>query len=294
MKKTVEFFIWALKSEKRISFNTQKAYLQDLNCFLSFLNNMENFETILEDYFVYLKKFKFASSTISRRMITVIQFLNFCKKENLYNINLNDKPKIIVEKIYSIFLTTQDQEKLILSLNQDLGDNFHNSRLLFIIETLYSTGLRVSELLNLKMHDVDDIFNQKSLIIVGKGGAKRIVFFNEASINALKKYLRVKVSTGEYILNSGKTHLSRQRIFQMLKDLALKANVDPCVVFPHSFRHRLLTDLVKKGADLVSVQKIAGHKQISTTEKYTHVEDYLYDEIKKYHPLCKYRFKDCV
>jgi len=88
-----------------------------------------------------------------------------------------------------------------------------------------------------------------------------------------------------YLWPSRNKHISRQRVFQILKNLAKEAGVDIESVFPHSFRHRLLTDLVKKGADLISVQRIAGHKSIKTTEIYTHMEDYLYDKVKKYHIL---------
>jgi len=284
-----------------------------------------------------------------------------------------DKPKFRLNPLFSPFFELSDLEKMRGILDENSPSDL---RLRAIIEVLYSTGLRISELLALKKSDLSAIFGHQALVVRGKGGHERVVFFSEISLEFLKKYVdmffdSVAKSEGQTIKNGQnggfyenkplKKHktcqvdkensylffstfglktsnlknpqknfqqnrgenpvenpqknpqkisdeiseeksskilksaknvnknkpLTRQRVFQLLKNLAIRAELDPDTVFAHAFRHRLLTDLVLNGADLVSVQKIAGHQQIQTTARYTHVEDELFDHLSKFHPLSK-------
>lgn len=275
----INHFIWTLQCEKRISVNTLKSYTYDMRIFMRFLESEKYLLTdinLVEDFYFYLKERKKLLPTIIRKINLLISFLRFCKDEKGFNIDIPDRNNIRLDKIYRPFLENKDLDTLRSYL---VEDSKKHVRLRFIIEVLYSTGLRISELLNMKLNDLIDIYSKLSLIIKGKGNVYRSVFFTERAIEAIKEYV-VLFNPQIKLLK-----LTRQRVFQLLKELALEVGVDPSLMFPHTFRHRLLTNLLKNDMDLVSVQKIAGHKQISTTEKYTHVEEYLYDEILKYHPL---------
>lgn len=307
--KLSEFFVWSIKAQRRIAKNTENAYEQDLKLFLQFheqiytkdiLDSIQS--DLLEKFFQFLKDRSESDSTIARRMVTVGQFLEFCIEEKFVqfengSVQKFDKPKFKLNQNYSVFFEKDDFEKMRAVLDTTSENDL---RLRTIIEVLYSTGLRVSELLNLKKVDLPIIYKNQVLYVIGKGGYERAVFFNTISVEFLQKYettflkesaksfqnpfLFFSTSNGD---SAKKRALSRQRIFQLLKDLALRANLDADIVFAHAFRHRLLTDLVLNGADLISVQKIAGHQQINTTARYTHIEDHLYEHIAKFHPLNK-------
>lgn len=283
-EKFAEKFLWALKAERRISKNTQNAYKKDLEIFIKFFSHYkkEDKSNVLQDFF---EQHPQSSATMQRRLSTIKQFLQFCEDEGLLKVGFFETPKIQQSKHFPIVLVSEDLN----IMRQNLGYSPKDIRLKAIIEILYSTGMRISELLSLKMNETKEIFTKKSLIIKGKGSKERIVFFSDFAIAALKEYIGIQPIFGnsEYLWASKNKAITRQRINQMLKELAIKCEIDEERIFPHSFRHRLLTDLVKGGADLVSVQRIAGHKRISTTEKYTHMEDHLYDEISKHHPLNK-------
>lgn len=286
-KKFAEVFLWSLKGERRIAKNTQLAYKQDLDDFLNFIKSQNNVEQILQKFFEVLNEKQLKPATVQRKMIVINQFLEFCQEEKLIEININDKPKIKIDKNFSPFLETGDIDKIRKRLEQK--NTKEEIRLSAIVEVLYSTGLRISELLKIKYKDYKEIVETKSLIIQGKGQRERIVFFNKRALEGLEIYVKIREEFGksEFLWASRNKHLTRQRVFQLLKNLAQECAIDEKKMFPHSFRHRLLTDLVKGGADLISVQAIAGHKQINTTERYTHIEDYLYADLQKFHPLSK-------
>ncbi|WP_342261882.1 tyrosine-type recombinase/integrase [Alphaproteobacteria bacterium endosymbiont of Tiliacea citrago] len=277
----ISSFLWVLRVEKRISLNSYKSYFYDFKIFsdwiLFYKKDIFN-EDLVSEYFLYLKnERKNLEPSIDRKINLLISFFKFCNQEKGASFVIKDRKKERKNKIYRPFLEGGDLLKIRSFLS--CGNDF---RLAAIVEVLYSTGLRISELLKLRCVDLHEIKKNKSLQIVGKGGGKRVVFFSSSSILFLDQYVFNMNFKNEYLFN-----ITRQRVFQLLKNLGVALNIDLSTVFPHSFRHRLLTDLVKNGMNLVSVQKIAGHKQISTTEKYTHVEDFLYEEIYKFHPLVK-------
>lgn len=273
-------FVNELMALKRLSKNTYQAYIQDLEVFKLFMQS-NNSKNLLQDFYHFLAGQNIAQATMARRMNTVMQFMEYCNKNKLAKFDLANKPKIKVQKQYAAFMESEDLEKL----RNVLTDSKKDIRLAAIIEVLYSTGMRISELLNFRVEELRQVFEKKSLLIKGKGDYLRYIFFNDASIKALEIYIH-EYALAEFVFQGSKGKaLTRQRVFQMLKEVANRAEVDPDTIFPHSFRHRMLTDLVQGNADLVSVQKIAGHRQINTTAIYTHVEDSLYDDILKYHPV---------
>ncbi len=297
INKIKENFIWALQADKKISQHTQQAYLTDLNYFIIFLKN-ENIELkenspvqeeILEKFFLEIKK-KYENATLERKMIVVVQFLKFLYYEEFKKDIVLKKPKIILNNLHSAFFSEEE----FLKMKEYIKFEAKDLRLELITELLYSTGLRVSELLNLKINQVKEILNNKSLIVTGKGNKERYVFFNEDSLSALEKYLKKYSPDNFLFFNRNKTTqkpLSRQRIFQILKELAINCNIDTAKVYAHAFRHRMLTDLVKNGANLIAVQQIAGHENLSTTSKYVYTEDYLYKEIETFHPISIFKKK---
>lgn len=281
IESAVQRFLWAIIAQRRISENTQQAYMHDLKVFTEFYIVYPG-KNLLQDFYSFMKNTNTAAQTIARRLSSTMQFMKFCNQENLMKFDLDDKPKVKVSKTYAPFLETEDLEKMrsvLTSQKQDI-------RLRAIIEMLYSTGMRISELLGMKVSDLDSMRKDKYVLIKGKGGHERAVFFNEACIKAVEDYLLIEIP-GEFVFASRRNQLTRQRVFQLLKDLAMRAGVDASRVSAHAFRHRMLTDLVKGDVDLITVQKIAGHRQIGTTSRYTHVEDHLYEDIVAKHPLGK-------
>ncbi len=287
---TARLFLWSIIAQKRLSGNTQKAYEQDLKVFVDFYNKYTG-KTLLQDFYIFLKNQNISDSTIARRFSTVIQFMKYCCREkrtefNLDLFDLSNKPNIKLKQTYSTFLETDHLDKI----RSVLGRTKSDIRLRAIIEILYSTGLRISELLGLKGSDLTQIELHKRLLITGKGGNQRYVFFNDLSMQKLFEYVSMFNVEHDGFLFYGRSFnipITRQRVFQLLKSVADKAGVDRDVVFPHSFRHRMLTDLVNGNADLISVQKIAGHKKLNTTASYTHVDQRLHEDLAKYHPLSK-------
>jgi integrase/recombinase XerD len=280
-KEAVDHFFVYLKSEKRLSINTIDSYSNDLKDFSIFLSGKKVLdELILLEFVDFLKDKELNLKSIKRKISVTKNFLIFASKERESWAFKFKIPSFRDSKSAIKVLSSSDFEKIRETLL-----TYKNKRDVALVELLYSTGCRVSECISIKLPIFDFLKNSK-IEIEGKGGRKRFVFLSESAKQALLEYLNeLDVKTEGYLWPSRKKHISRQRVFQILKDLAKEAGVDVESVFPHSFRHRLLTDLVKKGADLISVQRIAGHKNIKTTEIYTHMEDYLYEKINKYHML---------
>jgi integrase/recombinase XerD len=274
-----DLFICIKKSECRLSKNTIEAYTSDLILFIEFFKKNQ-IDCILENFFIFLSE-KYAASSIRRKMTVASQFISFLKTEDVLVGNF-DLPKIKLPNQYSPFFSSEDFEKM----RSVFTDSPQDTRLRAFIEFLYSTGCRISEALSIKM-PINEALDSGVLEISGKGQKKRHVFFNDQCVFWLKKYIEIRSNFGSsnFLWTSRQSVLSRQRVFQMLKDLAIKSEVDASVVFPHAFRHRILTDLVKNGANLMAVQSIAGHRKIDTTARYTHIEDYLYEDIEKHHSL---------
>ena len=168
--------------------------------------------------------------------------------------------------------------------------NISYLRIQVILEILYSTGLRISELLNIKINQVANI--KDKLYINGKGNKQRLVIFNKNALDLLKNWISIMIKNNknknshlfENIYNT--KVISRQQIYKDLKKLALKTNTDLEKLSPHSIRHSFASHMLNRGADLRSIQKLLGHSDISTTEIYTHVrQNRLKGLVKNIHPL---------
>ena len=295
----LENFLEVLASEKGLAVNTRISYKNDILQFLVFLE--KNKKKINEITSIDIEKFtsKFTTqglekSTISRKMSALSHFFIFLLEENMIKrnpINELDLPKQI-KKLPKI-LSVDQVEKLITSSREDQSIN--GIRLNTMIEILYATGIRVSELVEMKLSAT---YAEKNFLLVqGKGNKERLVPISENTEEKIKDYLKIR---NEYINNdteskwlfpskqSSKGHITRQRFNQLLQILCERVNLNNIRISPHKLRHAFATHLLANGVDLRSLQQMLGHADISTTQIYTHV---LKDRLKKLvsdnHPLSK-------
>lgn len=277
MEKTIESFLKYLTQERRYSKKTVEAYQEDLKTYYLFLSEKKiSYQKITNDeirrFLKYLNSKKYSKNTISRLLSTLRHYYNYLITQkivfkNPFKVIRNPKK----DKRMPNFLQYDELEKIINSI--ELTDEF-NIRNRLIIELLYATGLRVSELSNLKIADFN--FKTKEIRVIGKGSKERIVFFGEYANEVLLLYLkeaRPKLSkqSNEYLLlNKNGTKLSTRGIElvieKVIKELSIKHHISP-----HTLRHTFATDLLNNGADLKSVQELLGHSSLSTTQIYTHL-----------------------
>lgn len=274
----IQKFINYLDNEKRYPNTTINSYSKDLDNYYAFIMLKKiNYKTITKDeirsYLKYLDELKYSKSTISRILSTLRHFYSYLMTINIIKVNqfkLIRNPK--KEKKLPNFLQSDELDKIFDSINLDTALGIRNR---LIIELLYATGLRVSEITNLKLNDID-ISNQE-IKVYGKGGKERIVFFGEYAKKYLKLYLdnaRNELLNGNnsnYLLinhNGGKlTSRGVELIIDKVQnEAALKHNISP-----HVLRHTFATDMLNNGADLKSVQELLGHSSLSTTQIYTHI-----------------------
>ena len=295
----LENFLEVLASEKGLAVNTRISYKNDILQFLVFLE--KNKKKINEITSIDIEKFtsKFTTqglekSTISRKMSALSHFFIFLLEENIIKsnpIHELDLPKQI-KKLPKI-LSVDQVEKLIKSSREDQSIN--GIRLNTMIEILYATGIRVSELVEMKLSAT---YAEKNFLLVqGKGNKERLVPISENTEDKIKDYLKIR---NEFINNdteskwlfpskqSSKGHITRQRFNQLLQTLCERVNLNNIRISPHKLRHAFATHLLANGVDLRSLQQMLGHADISTTQIYTHV---LKDRLKKLvsdnHPLSK-------
>lgn len=300
MQKEIKEFLDMLEVEKGCSKNTSLAYGRDLKNFEEFLRKEVKKNNLLfatkEDikyYLSYLRERGISSKTQSRKLTAIKGFYLFCLSEDL--IKQNPATNIYTpkkEKSLPKYLNKQEIEKMIETAGKD--NKAKGLRLDFLIELLYGTGLRVSELLNLKP---GSFIKNEYIQVMGKGSKERLVPINEKVIEKKEKYEKIRYNfikkteiDSKYLFpsKSKEGHLTRFAFYKELKDLALKSGIPVEKVSPHVFRHSFATHLLEGGADLRSVQTMLGHTDISTTQIYTHImKERLEEAIKKHHPLSK-------
>ena len=304
----IEKLFSAMSVEKGLSENTKIAYKYDINLMITwFANSGTNFmdadETNIRELFIFLKKENLKSKSLSRKLSSIKCFYQFLKAENYIKDNpLDNMDGFKNEKTLPSALSEHEM----LLLLEKARKNFHNVknktlrslRTLTILEILYSTGMRITELLSLPLSDFINI--KDKLQIKGKGGVYRVVVFNTESqtiINSWVKYraLEVNFAKNRFIFPTpnGIGAISRQIIYKDLVDLSSSIGFGKKSVSPHKIRHSFATHLLNRGADLRSLQKLLGHADINTTEIYTFVKpDRLSGLVKDTHPLRNINFKN--
>ncbi len=291
-----ETFLEYLLKEKNYSINTIIAYREDLDLFEDFLKLFElKIEEVTRDnirmFVSYLSRREFEKNTIARKISALKSFFSFLKNRKYIAKNpaaMVSSPKRA--KVLPSFLTEEEMRKLFSSLPEP--KDFKTARNNAILELFYATGLRVSELSNLKMRDID---MQNQLVrVLGKGGKERIVPFGIPAKEALERYFRFR---REYLLE--KKNLIEEYVFLNIRDgkhitdrgmkyivtNMLKSLSSMKKLSVHSLRHTFATHLLNKGADLRAIQELLGHSSLSTTQRYTHLSiDRLIDIYRKTHP----------
>lgn len=291
-KKGYETF---LRLEKSLSQNSVSAYLNDINKLISFIT--KNFPVISPETLKLSQLRKFVEGmteigvsprTQARTISGIKSFYKFLLIEEVVEndpTTLLESPKI-GRKLPDV-LTDEEINQLIDSIDLLKPEGLRNRA---ILETLYSCGLRVSELVSLRMSNLH--FEQEFVKISGKGEKERLVPISKRAIEDIKRYLvgyrkKLKIDkSGENILflNRRGKKLSRVMIFTIIKTLGAKINLKKSIS-PHTFRHSFASALVKGGADLRAVQEMLGHESILTTEIYTHLDkEFLKETVSKYHP----------
>ena len=294
----IKNFFDFLRFERHLSGNTIVSYKRDILIFKNYIRNKNtnyipgiNHEEIL----LFLESlFKtYSESSVSRILSSLRTFYKFLLKENIVSKNpfteiKNPKgPKNLIE-ILDESEVKNFLERLPYSTKLEMRDKA-------MFELLYSSGLRVSELVNLKLNDID--YEENLIRCIGKGNKERIVPIGETAIHYLKTYIKTarffmqnikSIRSTEFcFLNKNGTKLSRQGFWKILKKYEKEFNLNKRI-YPHLFRHSYATHMLERGADLRVVQELLGHSSISTTEIYTNInKKFIKDSYFKYHPRNK-------
>jgi len=297
----LESFIEMLRAERNAARNTVEAYTRDLTDLAGFLARRgvelaAADATALRAYLAALDRAGMAPRTAARRLSAIRQFYRFLLGEGLRP----DDPVATIDsprqgRPLPKLLSEVEVGGLLETVHAMKGVD--GLRLSALLELLYATGLRVSELVALPVAAV--MRDQRVLVVRGKGGKERMIPLHEPARAAINAWLaarstelgkRGKDAASPWLFPShgDSGHLTRQRLGQLLKDLALTAGIDRRKVSPHVLRHAFATHLLDHGADLRSVQKMLGHADIATTQIYTHVADErLKTLVREHHPLAK-------
>lgn len=275
-------FLNFLKIEKNLSANTIECYGRDLKTFLKYIQTdlLKVTEDHIYNYLKWLNQRNLASSTIFRFMMSLKIFFRFLRKEKILDLEFHfESPKLW--QLIPDVLTYEE----ILSLFKECDQSsFIGMRDLAILELLYASGLRVSELCQLKIKDVSN-----GLIKVkGKGNKERIVPYGKKADQRVKVYISQYRSTPDLnaflFVSRNKRVLDRIAVWQRVKVYAKKAGIIK-EISPHTFRHSFATHLLENGADLRIIQELLGHESIATTDRYTHIsQNKLQKAFKSFHP----------
>ena len=282
-----------LQFERSLSQNSIDAYLNDVSklehfCTYKQLDLASLTTRQIQQFLIFINEFHISPYTQARLLSGLKTFFSFLQLE--YDMPNNpaallESPRI-TRKIPSV-LNIQEIDQLIAAIDLSSAEGMRNKT---ILETLYGCGLRVSELVNLKISNL--FLDIEFIKVEGKGNKERLIPIGHQAIKHLRIYLKevrpslpIKDGQEDYVfLNRRGAQLSRVMVFIIIKDLAKKIGLTK-VISPHTFRHSFASHLVEGGADLRAVQDMLGHESITTTEIYTHIDkDYLQSIITQYHP----------
>lgn len=295
MEKEINNFIEYLKYQRNYSDFTCNNYKKDLNEYNSFiLSNKINYKNMdyneAKEYVIYLNKKNDAKSTISRKLSSLRTFYKYLVLNNKVESNpflLVSSPK--KEKRIPKFINYNNMEEI---LNVPNIKTKEGQRERVILEVLYASGVRVSELVNIKLKDID--FSNKNILILGKGSKERLVSFGDYALEYINLYLKEGrnllldgVKSDYLIVGKKSEKLTTRRVEQIIDDIIKRTSIKLNIT-PHMFRHTFATHLLDNGCDLLVVQELLGHASLSSTEIYTHVSnEHLREVYLKCHPRNK-------
>lgn len=295
MEKEINNFIEYLKYQRNYSDFTCNNYKKDLNEYNSFiLSNKINYKNMdyneAKEYVIYLNKKNDAKSTISRKLSSLRTFYKYLVLNNKVESNpflLVSSPK--KKKRIPKFINYNNMEEI---LNVPNIKTKEGQRERVILEVLYASGVRVSELVNIKLKDID--FSNKNILIFGKGSKERLVSFGDYALEYINLYLKEGrnllldgVKSDYLIVGKKSEKLTTRRVEQIVDDIIKRTSIKLNIT-PHMFRHTFATHLLDNGCDLLVVQELLGHASLSSTEIYTHVSnEHLREVYLKCHPRNK-------
>ena len=283
-----------IKLEKRMALNSVEAYERDLTDFLEYLDSrglcLTQADSVnVSEYVIHLSRDKnFSDRSLARAISSIRGFFKFLLEDDyIIPEMLEILEPVKLKKALPVFLTYEELQRLFSVVDTSTASGFRDRT---ILELFYSSGLRVSELIDLKL---GNIFRKKQLLLVfGKGSKERVVPYSDDAavylheyIDRMRHQLMKKGDFNEYVfLNNRGGKLTRQGIWKKLKEFAVLAGITKDIS-PHKLRHTFATHLLEGGADLRSVQMLLGHSSINTTEIYTHVEqEAIHREFDRKHP----------
>ena len=294
----IKNFVAYLKIERSLSSNSVEAYLHDVQLLVQYLNiekNMVNPEDLMlndfENFIAHLHDLGLSDRSQARIISGLKAFYKYLLTDDF----ISEDPTSLLEgpklgKKLPDTLSFEEIETLIGALDLSKAENVRNKAML---ETLYSSGLRVSELINLQ---ISHIYKEVSFIrVIGKGNKERLIPIGSEALKQIEIYLKhVRNTLPQYpkysdvlFLNKRGKPISRVMVFLVIKKLVKKINLNKNIS-PHTFRHSFATHLIEGGADLRAVQQMLGHSSITTTEIYTHLDQqYLKESLSLYHPRFK-------
>lgn len=289
MNDLLQEYKYYLQSEKMVSKNTTNSYGNDIENYLNYLSSREEIEDVnqitpdmITRYLGFLKKYKYSSLSISRSLSSIKSFHKFLVSEQMVKSNvalLVDSPKI--DKKLPVVLTVEEMNELIDKIDISTPVGYRTQTM---IELDYACGLRVSELLNLKITDMH--MTSKMISIFGKGSKERIIPIHDYALRKVREYimnvrptlLKGKRDPGYLFLNARGEQMTRQGYFKILKEAAQNAGITK-EISPHTIRHSYATHLLEAGVDLRIIQELLGHEDISTTQIYTHISQNKLQEV---------------
>lgn len=291
----IEGFSNYLRLEKGVAENTLKAYINDISKLSNYLSESENTKSPLrvtqKDLEIFLQslgELEISAATQARIISSIKNFFQYL----VYDDSLIENPAALLEcprlsRKLPTPLSIEEIDLLIEHIDCTTKNGIRNKAM---IETMYACGLRVSELVTLRISDLN--FDEDYITIIGKGNKERIVPIGSKSQQYIKKYI-AEVRSSAFVhsehrdtlfLNNRGKGLSRTMLFYIIKDLARLADIQKSIS-PHTFRHSFATHLIEGGANLRAVQEMLGHESITTTEIYTHIDrQYLSETLAMYHP----------
>ena len=290
---SIKEFKYYLKVERSLADNSIQSYLRDINKLANYCNDIKKNEKSvttkdIRNFISHLVLEKISPRSQARIISGIKAFYKYLILEDY----ISDDPTLLIEnpkiglKLPEV-LSVEEIELIISSIDLSKKQGQRNKA---IIETLYSCGLRVTELINLKISNIN--FNDEYIKVIGKGNKERLTPIGSNALKYIQIYvnevrIHQKISKGNediVFLNNRGSKLSRVMIFTLIKNILKKIGIKK-KVSPHTFRHSFATHLIEGGADLRAVQEMLGHESITTTEIYTHLDkDYLRSNIMQFHP----------
>jgi len=273
-------FLSYISSEKGFSPHTKRAYRCDLMKLMQFEKDLKRLkQERLVQFIAHLQSQGLASASVYRLLMAIKTFYRFLLKEGEIKedpTQLLDAPKLW--ELIPDVLTVDEIDQLVATIE---GDSMLERRDVAIVELLYSSGIRVSELCALNLHDIAD----NSVRVLGKGNKERVVPLAKSAIDKIDHYLACREGDTKALFLSRKgKRIDRVQIYRRLKNWAKKAEISKRIS-PHTFRHSFATHLLEGGADLRVIQELLGHADIETTDRYTHLSrSHLQNSFQRFHP----------